>query len=201
MNARRWILALAVLGGVGGGFFLYRSAHRSLLPSLPLSESSPTTMAVGKIERLKGTVMLRLPSEKNLVPAKEGDSFPLKTIFQIAAQSSAQVAINGGWLVDLEGKGQFSLQDAKTNSDHTIHADAWVVDEGTFRIKPYDYDPSDFFLEVETPVSKVLVHKGEVGMSVVRGGGGQIWLMSGQGTVYRKDGSRKELPLKGLAYL
>lgn len=158
-------------------------------PATPADEESPkVTLASGA-------------DPVGWVPAKEGEPFLLGTVFHARGQSGLQLLTTGNWIIALDGEGEFIFEDAKRNAGGTVHTAFWMIRKGAFRAKPHDYDPSDHWLQIRTPVAKVIVHKGEIGLRITDGGGGQIWLVSGKATIFWNDGRRKELKLRGMDYI
>lgn len=132
---------------------------------------------------------------------KEGTQFLLGTLFQTVAGSAISMLTAGNYYVMLQGDGQFVFEDARINDDRNAHTAYWFVKKGTFRAKPYEYDPNSHYMEVRTASASIFLEQAEIGMNVYEGGSAQVWLVSGKGHVVWNDGRRKELPLKGMDYL
>jgi hypothetical protein len=194
------------------------------LPPAPLPDLSDQRQA-GTVTRVSGSVFTRMvlpedfqnmaispkpkPGDPAWRNATQNASFVIGTLFRASAGGKLQVSTSGTWIVGLDGEGEFIFEDARTNEDRSLHTITWILKKGLLRAKPHTYDLTDHWLEVKTPLARVLVEKGELGIRLPDfqkspapdAPRGQVWLMSGKATVYWNDGRKKELPLKGMEYL
>jgi hypothetical protein len=168
------------------------------LPALSVAECGAEGEA-GHVDRLTGS--MKIAETKASVDAKKGKTFPVASRFQLPAGSSAELFTEGNWKVELEGEGSFRIDDARTDSTRTRHTSSWFVEKGTFLAHPREFDPSEHWMEIRTPIARVLVRNAELGMKISQGGGGQVWIQSGNGVVLWNDGRKKELKVKGMEFI
>jgi len=219
ISARKVLVAAVVIAISVFGYRTYdRYRNRDAPPDLPIPDLNQSRNA-GNCDRLTGSVFVRpMNSEDSRNPKisaapdltapgnewaalAQGAPFNIGTLFHLRPQSTLQLVTSGNWVIALSGEGEFIFEDARTNEGGKIHTNFWNLKKGVFRAKPHDYDTTDHWLQITTPVAKVFVHKGEIGLRVAEGGGGQIWLLSGVANVHWNDGRKKSLTLKGMEYL
>ena len=168
--------------------FWIRRSHGPELPVLQFEDVGMQKNA-GRVSKANGSTL------------KVGQSVPLGTEFKLAEQSSVQIVTEGNWIVEMDGQGEFSFENALTNADRTIHTAYWFVRKGELKIRPKEYDPAEHYMQIRTPIARVFLHRGEAGMKVTEGGGGQIWIYSGTATIVWDDGRRKEIHSRGMEYI
>jgi hypothetical protein len=209
-------LALLVVAALGALIYYQLFRRRDGVPELPYPDLNAERFAA-TCDNLTGVAFTRTVTPEDLrasaispapaegapgwTPVKIGTRFHLGSLFHVRPQGHLQMNTVGNWIVALDGEGEFILEEARTDEKRTVHTNVWNVKKGTFRAKPHDYDKGDHWLQVTVPIARVFVHKGEIGLRVSEGAGGQIWLVSGKATVVWNDGRRKELPLRGMEYL
>ena len=162
---------------------------------------SQMKVIAGKVEYVSGSVMGG--QAKELHPLKTDSEVYLGWIFQVKEKSAAKILTTGNWWVVLEGEGEFSFDDAKTNSQKTKHLGVWSIQRGSLRIKPKDFDPGEHYFKIKTPLAEITLQKGEMGISLEKGGQGrgQIWLYRGNAEIVWKNGSSKKLQGQEMSYL
>ncbi len=208
------VVALAVLAGIGAGVWVY--FHRDPFPELPIPDLDDNRSA-GKLDRVNGKVFGRASVPKDsegmeLSPEpkaddpqwgalKPGGTYFLGSLFRLAQGGQAQLLTHGGWIVAMDGDGEFILEDARRDMDGRRRSMVWTVKRGMFRAKTSQYEGSTQWLEVRTPVGRLILEEGEIGIGVKEGGHGQFWIVTGKIDVLWKDGRRKQLTEKGMDYL
>jgi hypothetical protein len=123
--------------------------------------------------------------------------FPMPVAFRLGPKGKVQLRPTGGYVVNLDGDGEIVIDEARADAEKKRHLIRFVVKRGLLRVKAHDSDPSLHFTEIRTPKAQVLIEQGEVGLRIHNDAGdGQVWLISGKGTVRHADGRTQELPLK-----
>lgn len=166
----------------------------------------------GQVMRMKGDMWMRTTEEKIDLAAELSDPksggwkpvagethFPMRAAFRLAAGSELQLRPHGGYVVNLDGEGEFVLLDATTGADRKDREIVWLVKRGMLRIKPHDADPARHVLVLRTPKGEVRGENASMGLRVNDAqGNGQVWVMDGKASLRMADGTTRELPLKAV---
>lgn len=181
------LATLALLIAAGAVFWVRRGPGAEM-PVLQFEDVGAGKSA-GKVSKASG------------VSQHEGETVSLGEQFSLPDQAAVQVVTAGNWIVEMGGEGEFSFENALTNADRTVHEAFWFVKRGELKMRPKEYDPAEHYLQIRTPIARVFLLKGEAGMKVTEGGGGQIWVYSGTATIVWNDGRRKEVHSRGMEYI
>lgn len=200
MRKSRFLFLIAALGGAWA--FQQHVDWRAWLgrdSTILLTEPDVgSTGHAAKVESVQGNVFTKVNGATTQVRA--GTQVSLGSTFQVDKGALVQLLTEGNWIVALED-GEFAFEDARTDAARSVRSGTWIVSKGRFRAKPHDYAPGNFRLEVRTPAAKLIVGKGEIGLSLPESGRGQVWLMSGEARIVWSDGRTKALNPKGMEYL
>lgn len=215
----RVLLAALVIAAVGGGFWARKRVEmrKDAPPELETPNYDPATRSAGSCFKHRGSTFARISTPDDFQSPKasphpavadatwtqfaQGSTFLIGTLFNVGPQGVARLSTAGKWMVSLEGEGEFVFEDARRSDDSKVATDYWFVKKGTFRAKPHEFDRNDHWMQIRTAVATIYLHNGEIGMRINEGGTGQVWLTAGKATVIRADGTKRELPLKGMDYL
>lgn len=203
MNRIIWMFGvLGVLGAGGAAFYYgYWLPHRDEFPSLAITDLDARGFAA-KLERANGPAFKRIGESGQWQEIGTGDGLVLGTMIRLDRGSSVTYQTAGNWIVVMDGPGEFLFEDAKRTTDSGVRSVQFQVKQGLLRLKPHTGDlETVHWAQVTITKARIVVEQGEIGVEVSSAGDAKTWLMDGKGIIFKPDGSRERMGLKGLIFL
>ncbi len=175
-SAKRWLpkfsIGVVLVAILGASVYLFQQ-RRSPIPFFKAVDVASNGSAA-EVLSLSGGIQIREQGGKQR-ELKPGDSLRLGSHIVAEPGASAELRTNAQILIGLGGEGNFVFEEARANEDRSIRTSSWYVGRGRVRAKIGLDSPSENWRQLKAPSARVLGKKGEVGLRIPLGGGGQVW--------------------------